>query len=87
MTREGEIKGVSPNFGETGFNAKPAGFMHYNFFDANNYQYLSTNAIFWTSTNLSGLTYYVRNIISYQTKIERTYARARCGLSIRCVKE
>jgi uncharacterized protein (TIGR02145 family) len=78
---------TNPYFGETGFNAKPAGFMHYHYFDANNYQYLSTNAIFWTSTNLSGLTYYVRNILSYQTKIERTYARARSGLSIRCVKE
>lgn len=79
------------NYGnnESGFNALPGGYFHY---DANNYNYgsfwdIGSSGYWWSSTS-SGNGYAWKRSLNYHTsKVSRSQNNRKDGYSVRCIKD
>jgi uncharacterized protein (TIGR02145 family) len=75
---------ASPNTGATnssGFTALPAGF------NGGGFAYLSTNAIFWSSTQSNSISAWYRNLENDLNQADRSNNPKTFGMSIRCIRD
>lgn len=71
-------------FGNTGFNSKPAGERHF----SGSFNFIGSSEKFWSSTEYSSTQAYYRSLNYGTPKIGRYYYSGKSmGLSVRCVKD
>lgn len=73
----------NPEFGSSGFNAKPGGGRRYD----GTFGHVGDNANFWTATEYSNVRAWSRHIYSSYSSSHRYYSFKIDGFSVRCVKD
>jgi len=73
----------NPEFGSSGFNAKPGGGRRYN----GTFGHKGDNANFWTATAYSNIRSWGRHIYSSYSSVHRYRNAKSDGFSVRCVKD
>jgi len=73
----------NPEFGSSGFNAKPGGGRRYD----GTFGHKGDNANFWTATEYSNILSWGRHIYSSYSSVHRYRNAKSDGFSVRCVKD